>query len=195
MIKKLTQQDYLKMPWKNKLGFTLQLACSHTHLDDFDWRLSIADVTQDGSFSRFPDKNRIISVLNGEGIILKNKNTQHDETLYLYDVFRFSGADEIYAELVDGPIRDFNLIYNSVRYQAELWVSTQPVFENTFSHRTLIFIFNPNQTPVTVMVNNQAFDLDHFQSLLIQEQRNAQVKINATEQSKYYVITLRPTHE
>ena len=45
------------------------------------------------------------------------------------------------------------------------------------------------------MVNNQPFNLDHFQSLLIQEQSNAQVKINATEQSKYYVITLRLTHE
>lgn len=191
MIKKLTQHDYLKMPWKNKLGFTLQLACSHDNLDYFDWRISIADVTQDGLFSLFPNKNRIISLLSGEGIILKNKNTQHDEKLYIHDVFRFYGTDEIYSELIDGPIRDFNLIYNPVRYQAEMWISAQPVFENTFSNSTFVFIFNPSQTLLELSINNVPFSLTHFQSLMIQDLSSAQVKINTTDQSSYYLITLR----
>ena len=56
MIQVLTATEhYRKMPWKNGLGSTLEVARSHGEgLDDFDWRISIADVKNEGSFSYFP---------------------------------------------------------------------------------------------------------------------------------------------
>lgn len=72
MIQVLTAQQYREMPWKNGLGVTLEIARSHGEaLDDFDWRISIADVKTAGSFSYFPKKQRVLSILEGTGLALK----------------------------------------------------------------------------------------------------------------------------
>lgn len=61
MTQILTTQDYRNMPWKNGQGSTLELARSHGEgLDDFDWRVSIADVKTAGSFSFFQIGNVLL---------------------------------------------------------------------------------------------------------------------------------------
>ena len=59
--------DYRLMPWKNGLGTTTEIAIHPAEADlagqPFDWRVSMADVTTDGEFSRFPGYDR--SILHG----------------------------------------------------------------------------------------------------------------------------------
>lgn len=64
MIELIRADQYTKMLWKNGAGFTLEIARSQGEAD-FDWRISMADVTTTGPFSLFPNKQRIISVLDG----------------------------------------------------------------------------------------------------------------------------------
>lgn len=111
MIEILKAQNYKKMPWKNGLGFTSEVARSDClDKEDFQWRISIADVLTDGEFSYFAGKHRIISVLKGEGIHL-DVDQNMAVTLHSRDVFNFDGASQVYCKLIENPICDLNLIY------------------------------------------------------------------------------------
>jgi len=54
LITIISPQQFKKTPWKNGKGETTELAISEGGtLENFDWRLSIASVTEDGAFSYF----------------------------------------------------------------------------------------------------------------------------------------------
>lgn len=113
MIEHLKLHDYQKMPWKNGLGFTFEIARqSSLAKDDFDWRLSMADVENDGDFSYFEGKKRIISTLSGAGMRLQIAKQSHVEVCSR-DLFAFDGELPVFCQLIDGSIRDLNLIYNT----------------------------------------------------------------------------------
>lgn len=76
--------------------------------DDWDWRLSIADVDGGGPFSHFPGMTRILTVIEGASISLTVDDTV--EELEKHRPFEFDGGAETSAALPHGPIRDLNLI-------------------------------------------------------------------------------------
>lgn len=116
------------MPWRNGLGSTLEIA-RDTPADDFGWRISLADVTQAGPFSPFAGMTRIISVIEGTGMRL-HVDGESTAPLGRWQAFVFSGDAQVECELLDGPIRDFNLIYRAERYQAELgWISVENILQ------------------------------------------------------------------
>jgi environmental stress-induced protein Ves len=99
------------MPWKNGAGITTELARAGS-TESYDWRLSIADITTDGPFSSFPDCRRIITVLEGAGMQL-TVDGQSSGVLRQFTAFAFDGDSETNCALIDGPVRDFNLIYRT----------------------------------------------------------------------------------
>jgi environmental stress-induced protein Ves len=111
---KLIRYDALTAsPWKNGGGITRELACypAGAGMQDFIWRVSIADVGQSGPFSSFPGIARIITLLDGDGMQLQFENgTRHDLTSSLAP-YAFRGEDALHAQLVDSPSRDFNLMW------------------------------------------------------------------------------------
>ncbi|MGF6692034.1 HutD/Ves family protein [Metapseudomonas resinovorans] len=116
----LRAADYPRMPWKNGAGSTLEIARdAGDGLDGFGWRLSIADVGESGGFSAFTGYQRVITVLEGAGMRLE-VDGQWSRTLTALDAFAFDGGSAVRCELIDGPIRDFNLIYSPTRYAARL---------------------------------------------------------------------------
>jgi hypothetical protein len=111
MHRLLTPADYRRMPWKNGGGVTVEIAAhpAQAALDAFDWRVSVADVAADGPFSRFPGVDRILLLLAGTGLHLAGAG--HDVDLRApYEPYAFSGDDAVEGRLVDGPVRDFNLM-------------------------------------------------------------------------------------
>lgn len=190
MTQILTTQDYRNMPWKNGQGSTLEVARSHGEgLEDFDWRVSIADVKTAGPFSFFHNRQRIIGVLEGEGLILHVDN-KLAVTLRQKEFFAFEGKSEVNAELVQGAIRDFNLIYNPEKYQARLqWVNTALV-NSWVSGANVILIFNitPN---LSMKINSDPFYLKPFETLLIKENREAlQFTIEQNTANDFCIIEL-----
>lgn len=166
MIQVLTEQDYKKMPWKNGQGFTLEVARSHGEgLNDFDWRISIADVKAAGAFSFFPNMQRIIGVLEGAGLTLQ-VDKKAPITLQQKQFFAFHGGSEVYAKLVDGAIRDFNLIYNPQKYRARLqWISTQSA-TSWVSDASHVLIFN-HTALLNIIIDTQTYSLKEFETLLV----------------------------
>lgn len=123
--------DYPRMPWKNGGGITQEVACNPGGSSAaFDWRLSIADVAQDGGFSTFNGYQRVITVLEGQGIQL-TVDGREQTPLTSRQVYAFPGDARVDCRLLDGAIRDFNLIYAPDRYQARLhWASAACVFHS-----------------------------------------------------------------
>ena len=106
----LRAADHRRMPWKNGGGVTTEIAVfpEGAGLDDFDWRVSMANVASDGPFSQFPRVDRTVAVLEGEGIALSVEG-QGDRTLTRSSPpFSFPADRQTSARLVGGPIVDFN---------------------------------------------------------------------------------------
>ena len=59
-MQRLSVQDYTSMPWKNGGGVTREVAKSSDN-QGLIWRLSLADVIQEGTFSTFPKLSRILT--------------------------------------------------------------------------------------------------------------------------------------
>ena len=103
--------DLPATPWKNGGGVTRELACypPGASFDDFLWRVSIADVSKSGPFSTFPGIDRIIALLEGEGMDLQFEDGESHALTEPCRPFRFRGEDRLHAELA-APSRDFNLM-------------------------------------------------------------------------------------
>jgi len=117
----LSPADYRRMPWKNGAGRTTEIAAhpAGAALDAFDWRISVADVVRDAPFSTFAGVDRTIVLLAGAGMRLDGNG--HAALLRTrYEPYAFSGDDAIDCVLVDGPVRDFNLMLRRGRVTGEV---------------------------------------------------------------------------
>jgi environmental stress-induced protein Ves len=102
-------------PWRNDGGVTRELA-SHPKAASaqdgaWDWRVSIADVSKAGDFSAFPGMERVLTVIDGELLLLTVDGAEHP--LEKYRPFRFSGEADAHGALPTGDIRDLNVITRS----------------------------------------------------------------------------------
>ncbi|WP_397455147.1 HutD family protein [Pseudomonas versuta] len=145
--------DYPRMPWKNGGGSTEEITRDAGEgLEGFGWRLSIADIGESGGFSRFDGYQRIISVLQGAGMSLQVDGAS-TRALLPFDAYAFKGQSTVSCTLIDGPIRDFNLIYAPDRYTARLqWLQATTPLRFFSSARTLL-VFGADEH-VSVCVGN-----------------------------------------
>ena len=111
-MKLISFDDLIATPWKNGGGITRELACypAGAALDDFLWRVSIADISQSGPFSVFPGIDRVITLLEGGGMQLTfSDGESHALTTPLLP-YRFRGEQIVNAQLAGTASQDFNLM-------------------------------------------------------------------------------------
>ncbi|MVW90046.1 HutD family protein [Pseudomonas sp. PB101] len=161
-LKVLRAKDYPRMPWKNGGGSTEEITRdAGTGLDGFGWRLSIADIGESGGFSTFAGYERVITVLQGDGMTL-SVDGQNTRPLLPLDPYAFSGESKVACALLDGPIRDFNLIYAPQRYAARLqWLSGEQRF---FSSAGTVLVFSISDA-LELKVGNSAQQLGRHDCL------------------------------
>ncbi|WP_236569974.1 HutD/Ves family protein [Streptomyces mexicanus] len=113
--------DRTVTPWKNGGGVTREVAAGPdgAGLDDFTWRVSLAEVARGGPFSAFPGVDRIITVVDGPGMELTVDGTPH--TLAApYRPFAFPGDAETTCRLLGGPLVDLNVMTRRTRATAHV---------------------------------------------------------------------------
>ena len=121
MLTILSPETFKTIAWKNGLGLTTELAINNGgDIDYFDWRLSIASVVNDGDFSYFSGYQRQLVLIEGEGLILDHRNGELDELTNLLDVAHFDGGSKTCGRLVNGGIKDFNIMTDNNSFAAEL---------------------------------------------------------------------------
>ena len=106
-MRHLTAADYRVMPWANGRGTTTELI----RVDRggvLDWRLSMAQVVEDGPFSRLPGVERNLTVIKGPGFDLVGKGVRLRADPR--QPVAFSGDLDFRAEGVVAPSVDFNVM-------------------------------------------------------------------------------------
>lgn len=111
-MKLISFEDLIATPWKNGGGVTRELAChpAGAGLDDFLCRISIADVNRSGPFSIFDGIDRVITLLEGDGMQLIFADGEHHALIAPLAPYRFRGEQAVRAQLVGAPSQDFNLM-------------------------------------------------------------------------------------
>ena len=111
--------DCLVMPWKNGGGTTTEIAVAPegASLNDFDWRISMAHVGQDGPFSSFPGIDRTLSVLTGAGITLAFGDGERVRLDRSSAPYPFAADRAVDGQLIAGPIDDLNVMSRRGRWR------------------------------------------------------------------------------
>ncbi len=169
----LRAADYPRMLWKNGGGTTLEMLRDGDGSEAFSWRLSIADIAQPGPFSVFAGYQRIITVLEGDGMQLA-VDGQLTRPLQAFDAFAFSGDSHVQCSLLGGAIRDFNLIYAPSRCQARLqWMTAGE--STVFSSARELLVFSAGDglrvSAAGEVAQLQRYDCLHLASSQLQELR------------------------
>lgn len=97
-------------PWKNGAGTTREIAACGAvgSATDLGWRISVADLTRDAAFSRFPGIDRTFLIASGAGVALDVAGAA--TTLDEWGLITFPGEDEVSVALPQGPATAINLM-------------------------------------------------------------------------------------
>ena len=165
MLRILRNTDYPSRPWKNGGGTTRDILVSPpgASLEDFDWRLSLAQVDRDGPFSRFDDVDRTLVLLSG-AMTLHEPDRRIE--LVRGEPVQFPGERAIQATVLGGATLDFNVMTRRGR-------ALHGVTHSLFSHdvkmnvafRTAIVVF---ALEPGLSVDNEPLDV-HDTALIIEQ--------------------------
>jgi environmental stress-induced protein Ves len=111
--------EYRRVRWKNGTGWTREIARLPDR-EDWDWRLSIAEIERDGPFSVFPGIDRELVLIRGNGLRLRFEDGEARELQRPHERIRFAGERAVDGELLEGPTHDFNLMWRRGAIAAEL---------------------------------------------------------------------------
>ncbi len=115
-VGELVRSDAMRqMTWANGSGVTHEVAISPSAagLADFDWRISLADISVDGDFSAFVGVDRVLVLIEGEGMnLILDGDTQPIEP---FSPVHFAGESVASCTLPHGPTRDLNVMYRRDR--------------------------------------------------------------------------------
>ncbi|MGO4236998.1 HutD/Ves family protein [Pseudarthrobacter sp. YAF2] len=120
-------------PWRNGGGVTREIARQGSAVGGWDWRVSIADVTKAGDFSEFPGMERVLTVIEGDLLLLTVDGAE--QPVEKYRPFRFDGGAATTGTLPTGDIRDLNVITRAAAYKGYTSIielskkRAHPVFE------------------------------------------------------------------
>lgn len=125
-LRLIPAHDYRRERWRNGFGWTreiLRWPCTvrPEAADDWDWRLSIAEIERDGPFSTFDGIDRELVLLYGNGVRLRFDDGEVREVEPPHGRVRFPGERAVSGELIDGTTHDFNLMWRRDRIDAHLW--------------------------------------------------------------------------
>ena len=121
-------------PWRNGGGTTRELYAWPMG-SPWRWRVSVADITQDGPFSAFDGIDRCFAVLQGAGVRLTLPGAAERDLHTDSAPLTFAGEDAPGCRLIDGATRDLNLMWQREAGRASLqraeagppWVSAAPL--------------------------------------------------------------------
>jgi uncharacterized protein len=115
-------------PWKNGMGRTRELAVhpASAGMDDFIWRVSVAEVDSAAPFSAFPGIDRYIALLDGAGLTMALDDGRTHALTTPFAPFAFPGEAQVSVTLHGGATRDFNLMLRRSQARGELVVWDEP---------------------------------------------------------------------
>jgi environmental stress-induced protein Ves len=111
-VRPLPAAERVAVPWKNGGGVTREILARPEGADmaDFVWRVSLADVGADGPFSAFADVDRILTMVEGEGMDLTvGGEPRRVDTRFVPQAF--PGDLPTDCRLLGGPVVNLNVMW------------------------------------------------------------------------------------
>lgn len=142
MINIIAPKQFKTVAWKNGLGETTELAInSDGTLNNFDWRLSMASVVEDGVFSNFTGYTRNLILIEGNGLNLQHNDSKIDKLNNLLDMATFDGGDKTVGNLHSGEITDFNIITRTECFDTKV-ITPNKAVEHPLEKADLCFVYS-----------------------------------------------------
>ena len=161
--------DRTPVPWKNGLGVQYEITCDGSLPDDWTWRLSTADITQNVPFSSFPGVTREFCVADGNGVVLNINSVDH--RCEPGSITKFRGDDVVAAALTDGPMQALNLMLRDGSTARPLQIAR--VGQHIVQCQVILAIMGS----ASVEVANQVVDLGLLDAIIDREGMDAVVHI------------------
>ena len=178
------------MKWKNGGGVTVEIAVhpEGASVDDFDWRVSMATVANDGPFSVFPGIDRTLSVLEGDGIVL---DIDGRETILTGKSapLAFAADTRTTARLIGSAITDLNVMTRRGRFTHK--VSCLPVDGTTLAvadGKPVLFLCTEGQLDLTS--GDEVIHLEKLDCAVFADCKNIPLKINGKGTAFLISITI-----
>tara|TARA_R110002167_G_scaffold3583_3_gene17349 strand:- start:23762 stop:24340 length:579 start_codon:yes stop_codon:yes gene_type:complete len=155
MIEIIPPTQFKTVPWKNGQGETIEMLINPGgSLENFDWRLSMANVVEDGVFSNFSGYTRNLILIAGDGINLQHNDNKIDRLTRLLDISTFDGGDKTVGNLQSNEITDFNIITRTERITTK--VKCYPKAKNQdLGTSQLCFIYSLFKDALLTINNDQ----------------------------------------
>lgn len=119
--------DLVETPWKNGGGITRDIAKA-TCGGEFVWRVSRADVSQEGPFSDFAGLLRVLTVISDSGMQLEHTSGVLQAKPWV--PVQFDGALQVSSKLDAGPLTDLNLMFDPGFCTGEVQTLRAPLQEH-----------------------------------------------------------------
>lgn len=186
-IQRLDRQQARQMPWKNGGGSTCELAIAPAGagLEDFAWRISCARVASGGPFSHFAGVDRSLALLEGAGLDLR-LNGQPRQLRPGDPPLTFAGEDEVSAELLAGPVGDFNLMTRRSAWRHQLQQLQLDGVQTLNNDADLLLIYCHSGRLVVQLPDDCVQTLSDGQGLLLEDQR-AKLTLSGTAGTHLYI--------
>jgi uncharacterized protein len=108
-VQMIALRDIPAQSWKNGGGITRELL-TWPSKENWVLRISVADIVQDGAFSRFEGVHRAFAVIAGAGVTIQFSDGERSLTCESEPLL-FDGGDAPYCKLIDGATRDLNIMW------------------------------------------------------------------------------------
>jgi uncharacterized protein len=176
--------------WQNGAGITHQLARADDE-EGLRWRISIAEVASDGPFSQFNNIDRIILLLEGSGFRLFGVGAEPQLLDKPLQPFAFAGDTAVNCCLINGAVRDFNLMYRRGIVSATLEVlAIDPAAQQVaLSAQCVVYVACGT---IHAVINHNSYQLEAGQTLCLSNE-TAPLLLSSTDQSQVVLIQLNDT--
>lgn len=175
-------------PWKNGGGSTTEIAIAPpgAGFDQFDWRVSLATISQSGPFSSFLGIDRSLALVDGDGVLLDFG----DERFVLSPsepLIEFPGEAAVHATITAGVTTDFNVMTRRGRCRHRLERRVVDGVEELARRTTTTLLFLAEGESLTLSSSSERIALVRFDAVVLE---NDAVWTMETSRATVFVVDI-----
>nr|WP_315402058.1 HutD family protein [uncultured Duganella sp.] len=173
MTQLIQYASLMPAPWKNGGGSTTEIAAfpPGAGFDEFDWRVSLATITQDGPFSAFPGIDRTLALVDGDGVLLDFG----DERVVLSPsepLIEFAGEEQVHATVTGANTTDFNVMTRRGRCRHRLEACVVRGVEQFERRGAITLLFLADGESLTVSSARERIAMVRYDLLVMESEQS-----------------------
>lgn len=180
-LTRITPADHVQMPWKNGKGSTAEIAVRRPPGNDrFLWRLSQAQVPEDGPFSDFSGYDRTLVLIEGTKLGLDFGAGRASRLEAPFAHASFAGDWSTVATLGGGPVADLNIMTDRARARHTFTLLTASTGQSCTTEAATVIVHALAEASVATLDSGEQIALNAGDSLVIEQDGNDRLTVTVT---------------